>query len=181
MRPLTWVFSGLLSVQPFAWMTMRGLHVPADVLSGGPLRLADFPAFEPAAWAAATAGRTVKEVGLRRIDRAPYYDVRLAGPGGHEQRLLAARTLAPRRAADVDTLVARLSAAVTDAEVIDATRLTAYDAYCYGRGSDGPPLPVVRMRFADPLATWLDIDPATARIVQAVHPGDGRRSGPGRC
>ena len=166
---LTWVFSGLLSVQPFAWMTLRGLQVPADVLSGGPLRLADFPAFEPAAWAEATAGRSVKEIGLRRIDGAPYYDVRLAASNGHAQLLLAARTLAPRKAAEVETLVARLSAAVPAADVVDATRLTAYDAYYYGRGSDGPPLPVVRMRFADPLATWIYIDPAAARIVQAVH------------
>ena len=27
----------------------------------------------------------------------------------------------------------------------------------------------MRVRFADPLATWLYIDPAAARIVQAVH------------
>ena len=167
---LTWVFSGLLSVQPFTWMTMRGLHVPAEVLSGGPLRLADFPAFEPAAWAEATAARTVKEIGLRRIDGAPYYDVRLAGPGGHEELLLAAGALTPRQApAEIDTLVARLSAAVPAAAVTDATRLAAYDAYYYGRGSEGPPLPAVRVRFGDPLATWIYVDPAAGRIVQSLH------------
>ncbi len=167
---LTWVFSGLLSVQPFAWMTTRGVHVPADALSGGALRLADFPAFEPAAWAKATAGRTVKTIGLRRIDGDPYYDVSLTGPGGHERLLLAAGTLTPRQTpAGIDTLVARLSAAMPAVAVTDATRLEAYDAYYYGRGSKRPPLPVVRVRFADPLATWFYIDPAAGRLVQTLH------------
>ena len=97
---LTWVFSGLLSVQPFAWMTVRGLHVPPAALGGGPPVLADFPEIDPAAWARATAGRAVKEVGLLRIDGAPYYEVHLEGDTSgarhFERRLLAADTLAPR-------------------------------------------------------------------------------------
>ena len=51
----------------------------------------------------------------------------------------------------------------------DAARLEAYDAYYYGRGADGPPLPVIRVRFADPLETWPYIDPAGLRVAGSVH------------
>ena len=55
----TWVFSGLLSVQPFAWMTAEGLHVPPDAPAGGPVVLADFPEIDPTAWARAAEGRPI--------------------------------------------------------------------------------------------------------------------------
>lgn len=171
---LTWVFSGLLSVQPFAWMTLQGLAVPPAALGGGPPVLADFPEIEPAAWARATAGRAVKEIRLRRIDDAPHYEVRLAGgeAGAHDQErlLLAADTLAPRTAtAGVEQVVERLGAALPDVAVTDAARLEAYDGYYYGRGADGPPLPVIRVRFADPLETWVYVDPADLRVTGSVH------------
>ena len=171
---LTWVFSGLLSVQPFAWMTVRGLHVPPAALGGGPPVLADFPEIDPAAWTRATAGRAVKQVGLLRIDGAPYYEVHLEGDTSgarhFERRLLAADTLAPRAVSPaVDTIVARLQATLPDVAVADAARLDAYDAYYYGRGADRPPLPVIRVRFADPLETWIYVDPADLRITGSVH------------
>ena len=170
---LTWVFSGLLSVQPFAWMTLQGVAVPPAALGGGPPVLADFPEIEPSAWAQATGGRTVKEIGLRRIDGAPHYEVRLAGGAGahHQARLLlAADTLAPRTATvGIEQLVERLAAALPDASVTDAARLEDYDGYYYGRDADGPPLPVIRVRFADPLETWVYVDPSDLRVTGSVH------------
>ena len=170
---LTWVFSGLLSVQPFAWMTVRGLEMPPHALSGGPLVLADFPTIDRPAWERATGGRVVREVGLRRIDGAPYYDVRAsgspAGGSGHERLLLSAETLEPRRPARAAVLAERLGAALPAVAVADVARLQEYDAYYYGRGSSGPPLPVVRVRFADPLETWVYVDPATDDVVGSVH------------
>ena len=70
---LTWVFSGMLSVQPFAWMTAEGLHVSSAAVGGGPLVLADFPPMDTAAWERAAAGREVKEVTLLRIDGEAHY------------------------------------------------------------------------------------------------------------
>ncbi len=171
---LTWVFSGLLSVQPFAWMTLQGVAVPPAALGGGPPVLADFPAIDPSAWAQATAGRTVKEIGLRRIDGAPHYEVTLAGgdAAAHhpEGLLLAADTLAPRTATiGVEQIVERLGAALPDVPVTDAAWLESYDGYYYGRGADGPPLPVIRVRFADPLETWVYVDPADLRVTGSVH------------
>ena len=171
---LTWIFSGLLSVQPFAWMTVRGLQVPSGALSGGPLVLADFSAIDRVAWDRASGGRAAKEVSLLRIGGAPYYDVRLArppaGPAGHDRLLLEAEALAPQGAPlDLDAVVARLRAALPGVAVTAAAELAAYDAYYYGRGAGAPPLPVVRVQFADPLETWVYVDPAVGRIVATVH------------
>ena len=171
---LTWVFSGLLSVQPFDWMHRRGVQVPPAALGGGRPVLADFPAIDPVAWANATGGRAVKEVELRRIDDVAHYEVRLesgeAGASRYERLVLAADTLLPRaEPADVDSLVARLQTALPGVAVSDAERLRAYDAYYYGRGDEGPPLPVIRIRFADPLETWVYIDPADLRVAGSVH------------
>ncbi len=173
----TWAFSGLLSVQPFAWMTAEGLHVPSGAPAGGPLALADFPAIDPAGWDWATAGRPVSEVTLLRIDDGAYYHVRLARgsaapaePGGSDRLLLEAGTLAPRRApVDAGQLAARLRAALPAAPMTDAVQLDEYDAYYYGRGAGRPPLPAVRIRFADPMRTWIYVDATTARIVRTVH------------
>ncbi len=71
---LTWVFSGLLSMEPFDWAN-RGdsLDIPGDALTGGPVELEQFPPFAAERWSPLLAGRTLKEIELRRIDDAPYY------------------------------------------------------------------------------------------------------------
>ena len=174
---LTWTFSGLLSVQPFAWMTVRGLEAPPSALGGGAPVLTGFPEIEQAAWERATGGRPVKEVALRSIDGRPHYEVYVAGGAsgdasaqGRERLVLAADTLLPRApSSDVDALVTRLEATFPDVAVAGAERLDAYDAYYYGRGADAPPLPVIRVRFADALETWIYVDPADLRVAASVH------------
>ena len=169
---LTWTFSGLLSVQPFAWMTAPGLSVAADALSPGPLDLAAFPPLDPARLDQRVEGRTIKEIDLLRIGDAPVYQVRLDGgtdvvatPG----LLLDARTLSAR-AASPEALVTRLrQGALPGATALDVSVHDAYDSYYYGRGPERPPLPVVRVRLDDPMETWAYIDPATERVTLTVH------------
>ena len=171
---LTWVFSGLLSVQPFAWMTAAGLPVPSDAAAGGPLRLSDFGAVDRSDWEQVTAGRAVKEVELLAIEGAPHYDLQLSrGPDdapGYDRVLLAADTLTPRRQPiSIAALSARLRAALPGVAIADAVQIEAYDAYYYGRGTDRPPLPAVRVQFADPMKTWVYVDSRTGRIASIVH------------
>ncbi len=185
---LTWTFSGLLSVEPFDWTRARGLELPSDTLAGGPLNLQRFPAIEAAAWTRAVDGREVKEVLLRQVNDEPYYEAHLApapaaaavaagqmtagapSPGtASDRRLIAAETLASRKAPfDTATLVSRLEE-VAGVPVVDSERLDSYDNYYYGRPEDAAPLPVVRVRFADPMETWVYVDPAAGRIVRSVH------------
>jgi hypothetical protein len=55
-------------------------------------------------------------------------------------------------------------AAMPGAAVVDAAWLTEYDAYYYAK-KDERPLPVLRVRFADPDATWLYVDPSRGAIA----------------
>ena len=110
----------------------------------------------------------------KEVYAASTYEVHLAGDtavaGRFERLLLDADTLVPRAPSpDVAALAARLQAAIPNVAVTDAAWLEAYDAYYYGRGADGPPLPVIRVRFADPLETWVYIDPADLRVAESVH------------
>ena len=187
---LTWVFSGLLSMDPYAWNSAGGLEIPRDALAGGRVELARFPAFEGRAWEPVGDGRPVKEIELLRIQDEPYYAVRTAarsadlaaeapegvraGGGGTfpGPLLLAAGTLNAREPFSPGSLLRRLAAAVPGVPVIESELLTEYDAYYYARGSSRrrqAPLPVLRVKFGDPMETWLYVDPALGRVVGREH------------
>src|SRR5688572_22020750 len=77
---LTWVFSGLLSMEPFDWANdVDSLEIRDDAMTGGPVELGQFPALDAAGWASLLDGRTLKELELRRIADAPYYLARYTG------------------------------------------------------------------------------------------------------
>ena len=186
---LTWVFSGLLSMEPFDWTNAEGLDVPGDTFTGGRVELDRFPAIDAAAWAALLGGRVVKELALERIQDRPYYVARVSaapaaldpkrerlhqpynigGRGEPEMLLVAADTLAVQREPfSTESLVARLRAAVPDASIVDHELLTDYDSYYYSRDRQAP-LPVLRVRFDDPERTWVYVDPRLSQIVAVIH------------
>ena len=185
---LTFAFSGLLSMEPFAWTNAVGLQVPRTAFTGGALELTQFPRMDPAAWAPLLGDRAVKEVELLRIFDQPYYNVRLTGAQrdmGKPERLhqpyyVTGRAESNRMLVRADTLevreepfsapslVARLEAAVPDAKVVETATLAEYDSYYYSRGRQTP-LPVVRVKFNDPGQTWVYIDPETTQVLSSVH------------
>ena len=59
--------------------TSRASISAATRMTGGPVELEQFPAFDAAAWAALLGGRTLKELEFRRIVDAPYYLARYTG------------------------------------------------------------------------------------------------------
>ena len=191
---LTWVFSGLLSMEPYAWTSARGLDVPGDALSGGPVELARFPAPDAGAWARIAGGRPVKEIELLRIQDDPYYSLRFGARKIDVERpvaapprrsdgvvgnvvsaplLVAADTLTVRgEPFSVESLLTRLTAAVPGAPVVESALLADYDSYYYARGASRArqaPLPVLRVKFGDPLETWVYVDPALSRMVAREH------------
>ncbi len=215
---LTWVFSGLLSMEPYAWTSARGLDVPGDALSGGPVDLARFPALDAGGWARIAGGRPVKEIELLRIQDDPYYSLRFGarridverpvaapprrpdGAAGDQlvERVAVDGVAAPPRRPDgvagnvvsgpllvaadtltvrdepfsVESLLARLTAAAPGAPVVESALLADYDSYYYARGSSRArqaPLPVLRVKFGDPLETWVYVDPVLSRIVAREH------------
>jgi hypothetical protein len=164
---LTWVFSGLLSMEPFDWAN-RGdsLEIRADLLAGGPVELRQFPPFDASAWAGLRDGRPLKEIELRRVLDEPFY---LARYTAETEALVDARTLTPRTEPfPAETLVGRLRAAVPGVDVATQELLADYDSYYYARNRQAA-LPVLRIKLADPHETWVYVDPARGEIVASIH------------
>jgi hypothetical protein len=165
----TWVFSGWLSMQPWDWSSQEGVGAGLrQALSGGPLELSRFPAFDPAVWQQTLDGRPAKEIELLRIQGDPYYAVRttdphplLVGVAGAGEAV-SLRTRGEPFA--IDALRARVQEAVPEATMASADLLPAFDAYYYSRNSRAP-LPVLRVKFADPDGTWFYIDPRMGQMV----------------
>lgn len=90
---LTWLFSGLLSMEPWGWAAGGGL--PAESvraeLAGDPLSPADFPPIDGDRWSDAEVGSiggagSIKEVEYRRILDEPYFVIRRApAPGASSE------------------------------------------------------------------------------------------------
>jgi uncharacterized membrane protein YkoI len=141
------------------------------------------------AWNALRAGRTLKEIELKRIQDAPYYVARysaapvdgdakrerlhqpydIAGRAQPETHLIDATTLRVQNEPfTVESLLARLRAGAPGAAIVEHELLTDYDAYYYSRGREAP-LPVLRVKFDDPMQTWVYVDPATSEQLAAIH------------
>ena len=186
---LTFAFSGLLSMEPYEWTNAEGLAIERDVFTGGALDFAAFPKVEPAVWNRATEGRGVKEIDFTLIHDAAYYVVRPTPPADVEakrrERLHQPYNVTGRAEADTlvvsadtmdvrqapfseESMISRLKAAMPDVPIVEQQMLTAYDDYYYSRGNLTP-LPVLRVKFGDPMQTWLYVDPELSRPLATVH------------
>ena len=183
---LTWVFSGLLSMEPFAWTNATGLEFEREVMTGGPLELSRFPNAKAGAWAALASDRVIKEVELARIQDEPYYVVRLGfdakpvrrerlhqpypivGRAERDRLLVSAATMSVMHEPfSMESIVERLKAAAPDVPIVDQTVLTEYDDYYYSRRNQTP-LPVVRVKFGDAAETWAYVDPSMSQVLAAI-------------
>jgi uncharacterized iron-regulated membrane protein len=187
---LTWVFSGMLSMEPWRWTEQdEVLGDVEQVFTGGALDLSQFPAVDTAAWKRVFGERPLKEVQFARIQGDAYYVVRsapdnaplLGAPdGGHqpyyvsrnsdsERLVVAANPLAIRSAAfTADSITNTLKAAIPNAGIVESQLLTEYDSYYYSRDGEVQ-LPVVRVKFDDPAKTWVYIDPQVNQVVAQVQ------------
>jgi uncharacterized iron-regulated membrane protein len=185
---VTWAFSGFLSMEPFEWTRAEGLQVPRDAFNSGPAELSAFAKIDPAKWNELFSGRTLKEVTYARIDGNLYYDLRttggealvekrrerlhqpyyITGRAEPNRMLISAATFEVRDGIiPVETLIAKLGAAVPDTKIVEHELLADYDDYYYSRGRITP-LPVLRVKFADPGQTWVYIDPQMGQVLSAI-------------
>jgi hypothetical protein len=160
---MTWVFSGLLSMEPFPAPdgpgTGAGLR---QALTGGPLNLSGFSAMDAAAWNQALPGRSIKEIDFLRIQGEPYYVVR--GVEAKPLLMTAASLRIRREPFPIESLMSRVQQTTPGVPIADSQVLSEYDSYYYARGFERP-LPVLRVRFADADSTWIYIDPAMSQVV----------------
>ncbi|OFV93692.1 MAG: hypothetical protein A3G76_00250 [Acidobacteria bacterium RIFCSPLOWO2_12_FULL_65_11] len=158
---LTWVFSGLLSMDPWQWPTSGpGLNLRGAL--AGANDLSRFSAIDAERWKPLLSEGDIKEVDFAWIEDEPYYLVR----GSMRQpSLVAADTMQTgRQPASIESLMARLEKAIPDVPILKSEVLSTYDAYYYQQDR-GAALPVVRVQLGDPDRTWLYIDPQMSQIV----------------
>jgi hypothetical protein len=154
----TWIFSGLLSMDPWDWHPGTApTREQREAVSGGALHLGSL---------------TIERVraALRAMPPASEIDVvQFRGDLFLAADQALVPVLAPERGVvsrfpdgDIEDAA---RAAMPGIDIEDAAWLHAYDAYYYDRRREQP-LPVLRVRFADPPRTWLYLDPGRGAIVR---------------
>ena len=156
----TWIFSGLLSMDPWNWHpTTAPTREQRFRVAGGPIALTDLSVEKLRAAIAAFGANRPKELDITRF-RGRYYAVASAGIVSlDEPKFGALDQLA------ADLMVGAADIAVDGAPIDGMTWLDQYDAYYYDR--DGVlSLPVLRVRYADSQRTWLYFDPRRGTIAR---------------
>jgi len=177
----TWIFSGLLSMDPWDWHSSTSpTRLQREAVSGGPFDLGSITV--PALRAAATLliaridARELEVVQFRgarfllgyratvQNDRSPVTTDSIYAPLSEALVALdAPDAVVPHF--DEQTSRAALEAAMPDVRIEETTWLQQYDAYYYDR--DGTlPLPILRARYHDAPRTWLYFDPRRGELVR---------------
>lgn len=175
----TWIFSGLMSMNPGEWSPGSGPTAAQRLAwSGGRVALDSVTVSPRAAWQALReAGLAPRELRLVRLGGTLFWT---GSESPHRVMRVAARSRetmgetvrdashSPSRVDSlwsVDSLVAQARALLPTARVRETVVLRAYDDY-YRDPERQRPLPVVRVIFDDPDRTWLYLDPRTGEIAQ---------------
>lgn len=160
---LTWIVSGWLSMDHgLLFSDPSPTREQQQHLAGGNLRpeaaTHDLSAF------AALAGDKVKEIELVQIAGALSYVLRY----DHQRSVITAGdTLTPSPRLPPPILARAASGLLGNHALGLVETLDAYDTYYY-RTDNSAPLPVVRVRFADPAQTWFHIDPSSGALLDRI-------------
>ena len=110
--------------------------------------------------------RTIKEVEWLRVAGHPHIAAR-ERPG--QQWIAAVHGGAPVQAVVDHRLFSEVqSTLVPLARLRQHDVLESFDTHYYGRDHAPRPLPVLRLRYGDPAATWLHIDLTTGRLIERL-------------
>ncbi|MEX0617805.1 MAG: hypothetical protein WD180_02480, partial [Pseudohongiellaceae bacterium] len=179
---LTWAFSGLLSMEPYRWTTAQGMQLPPNLLRGEQPAL---ESFDRIAYPSSTDLLSLqnyadlKQVRPTTIQGQPYFELVFAGGDSAAEdpplqtRLVHAGSLEERTSLfDADALQQVLETASMGVPVEESRVLDEYDNYYYPRNNYQcyeRPLPVLRVKFDDPLNTWYYVNLRDSRIVATNH------------
>jgi uncharacterized iron-regulated membrane protein len=168
---IAWIFSGLMSMNPWRLFASAST-LPAAAYRGAELGVGSDP--RPVAETLERfrqAGLAVRELHWQVVGGRVY---RVAYDGAGDSRILPV--------AEGAVVLRRLPAATLEgaaramgpAGAVRFDWLEAYDAYYYRRaeqsmyGHQSRRLPVLRVRFDDPAATWLHLDPYSGALLEQL-------------
>ncbi|MCU0868979.1 MAG: PepSY domain-containing protein [Burkholderiales bacterium] len=171
---LTWIFSGLMSMNPWKVFDSHAHGGPPAVdtaaFAGGPLVASAFDLSPADALTRFAADRfAVRELEWRRVDGAGW--IVATGAGCRTRVLRATRDAVVATGFDFAALTTLAARLLPTARVAETTTLVAHDFWWYERaphtmlGHVERRLPMLRIVFDDPHATWVHIDPATGSVV----------------
>ena len=159
----TWVFSGLLSVEPFAWLHDQGSADLDTALHGKGIHVARFVAKLPQE-ALAEAGHDlqVKELEFDFFDGEAVY---LATESARKSRVVPMHE-GPLAGFDAARIAAAVVRAAAPARLLEARIVTRYEPYYVDR-QKSLPLPVLCVRVDDAIQSRAYIDFRTGRVIQS--------------
>lgn len=162
---LTWVFSGLASMQPWGWLESDGPGEEVQALAGRPLEGADAAALVTALAAHPQPGVVSAEAAVQ--GGTPF--AMLVRADGSRSRA-ALPDLAPASPSDSE-LAALAARAKPGAPVIEQGLIHQGDAYYYSHHNGPRQFPAWRVIYGDAENTRLYFDPRTAELVGFVDDG----------
>ena len=165
----TWVFSGMLSMDPFPSLQQGNPHIGkievAQALGGGAPPLSSFAAKLPSrALQEIGAGFHARELRFTSVMGQSVY-LATANP---EQTLIVPVLGSPTTEFDFREIVDVLRVAARPFAITEVRLVTQYESYYLDRHKVLP-LPVILVRFSDPEQSMYYIDPKTARVVEGYN------------
>jgi uncharacterized iron-regulated membrane protein len=155
---ITWIFSGWLSVDPGRLFRSEGISDAA---------LRDYSG-DVAVSPAASRGLAAADgaVRIEATSTAGGQPMLVISRASGEPVILDARTHQPLQMSPV-RIAAFAPRLVPHSRIVAKEILTAPDDYWYDAGGM-PPLPVLRIRFDNPAATWFHISPQTGEVLGSI-------------
>ena len=164
----TWVFSGMLSMDPFPQLQSgqeEGRAHMTSALQGGPIQLSDFDARLPREVLAENIPEfQAKELMFNSFGGEPVY---LAMASPNHTRVIPVHG-EPTTEFDESKVIQIMKNAVQPHALVEVRVLTEYDAY-YRDRHNRLPLPVIFARVNDDENSTYYVDPKTARLMQSYN------------
>jgi hypothetical protein len=163
---LTWIFSGLMSMNP--WKVFSSPGAPRGAVAVVPGELGEAVAMSIERFSA--IGHQVRELEWRTFDGRTL----LVGFDGAGRTRLMRDRGEPFERLSFEELATAAERAMPEARVVASKVIDRYDLWHYARaphtmlGHVDRRLPILRVEFDDPGRTWLQLDPHTGALVSRL-------------
>jgi hypothetical protein len=173
---LTWVFSGLLSMDPYSWNRSGGLLVDRSLLNGGDIGLSEFSNLTEESnlqlLASTLQDRKIKEIEFRRLQGDYFFEITVldsSSSWGFSNQLISLENFQLHlNQFSSQYIVEQFADSFPAHNIVATDNINDYDNYYYSRESSrtaSAPLPVLRLKFDDPMSTWFYVALNSNEIV----------------